>query len=283
MNIAEKDFLIIAGQPKAGTTTLFSWLQQHKQITASIAKETRFFLDEGYPLPRASGYNGHNLQAYAEVFLPSAGSVFMEATPDYLYCNTPLEIAALLPRAKVVLVLREASSRVVSCYRFFQQRGDIPSSMSFDEYMKKQALGAETAQADVAFRALDHCRSAHYVGRFRAAFGARLLVLDFEDVKARPEAVFAEICAFAGLEAPESSIDFGVKNRTSVARSPALMRFYNRFRAFIAHRTQKMPLLRKMLSPLSRKIRKGLLQNKAPAQTEMSPENAAILRQIAEA
>jgi len=49
---AQKRFLIIAGQPKAGTTSLFDWMAQHPEITPSRLKETRFFLDPDYPLNR---------------------------------------------------------------------------------------------------------------------------------------------------------------------------------------------------------------------------------------
>ena len=46
-----ESFLIIAGASKAGTTSVFNYLANHPQICASVAKETRFFLDLDYPLP----------------------------------------------------------------------------------------------------------------------------------------------------------------------------------------------------------------------------------------
>ena len=42
--------LIIAGAPKSGTSSLFSNLTAHPEVGGANKKETKYFLDKGYPL-----------------------------------------------------------------------------------------------------------------------------------------------------------------------------------------------------------------------------------------
>jgi len=52
-----REFLIIGGTSKAGTTSLYTYLADHPQICPSALKETRFFLDSDYPLPVSRCFN----------------------------------------------------------------------------------------------------------------------------------------------------------------------------------------------------------------------------------
>lgn len=71
MSVADHQYLIIGGTPKAGTTSLYKWLSDHPDVCPSSLKETRFFLDWDYPLSSSAQYNGKNLEQYA-VFLNNA-------------------------------------------------------------------------------------------------------------------------------------------------------------------------------------------------------------------
>src|SRR5258707_7798728 len=42
--------LIIAGAPRCATTSLFRWLAAHPDVVVSHTKETRYLIDQGYPL-----------------------------------------------------------------------------------------------------------------------------------------------------------------------------------------------------------------------------------------
>ena len=42
--------LMIAGAPKCGTTSLHHYLADHPSVCASIEQESRFLMDEAYPL-----------------------------------------------------------------------------------------------------------------------------------------------------------------------------------------------------------------------------------------
>ena len=264
MKIEDKRFLIIAGQPKAGTTSLFEWIRQHPMVCASRLKEARFFLDELYPLRRPLSFNGDNLVAYLDLFDFREREVLLEASPDYLYCENPLRIATLLPMAKVVVVFREPVARMISAYRFFQQRGLLDPDMSFDQYVLFQAENAVRPDTPVQFRALDHCRLDFYLDRWRSAFGERLLVLDFDDLRERPVELIERGFKFIDLEVDESrQYSLSSENKTFRSRWPMVSRLYyaaNREASMLAMR---MPFLKHLLAPANRLL-KRVIQSKQP-------------------
>lgn len=275
LNFKEKTFLLIVGQPKAGTTSLFGWLKEHPDICGAKLKEARFFLDEDYPLRRPLAFNGTNLDAYADLFEESAKSVLMEASPDYLYCETPLRVANLLPNARAVIIVRDPVERMISAFRFFKQRGLISTKMSFDEYIALQDECPVCAGTPVQYRALDHCRIRTYLSRWEAAFGERLLVLDFKDLKRSPLQVIERVCAFIGIAMPVVDERLLVsENRSGRARSPGLARLYYALNRELGMAALKLPLLRRLLRPINRILKRGLIDD-GPLET-FKPSDHAV-------
>ena len=137
--VSDYQYLIVGGTTKAATTSLFTYLADHPTVCAASYKETRFFLDQRYPLPSKYRYNA-DLEVYNLLFSEcSENQLRLESTPDYLYCPSACErIATLLPKAKLVFSLREPISRLISWYRFAKQIGRLPESIGFDDYIDLQ-------------------------------------------------------------------------------------------------------------------------------------------------
>src|SRR5688572_22585305 len=77
--------LVIAGVPKAGTTSLFSYLTQHPEVCGSDVKEPRYFN------PLRLGSELGPIEDYAAHFGHCAGQRYaMEASPGYSYGGGPL-------------------------------------------------------------------------------------------------------------------------------------------------------------------------------------------------
>jgi hypothetical protein len=277
---AEKRYLVIAGQAKAGTTSLFDWLSAHPDICPSRFKEARFFLDEGYPLVRPAQFDGTNLDAYLDLFDCPDRPVLMEASPDYLACATPLEIAHLLPRARIVILVRPALERLQSAYGFFKQRGLLARDLGFDDWIRLQAETPVAADTPVALRALDHCRP-HYLECWRTAFGDRLLEVDFADLRRDPEAILARVVAHAGLDpSPNVTQDLSPSNPTRTARSAAAARLYHRFRTQMSHLVGNRKGLRAALAPMSRLMRRAVEAGGKPDKVEVGPETLELIARI---
>ena len=119
--------VIIAGAAKCGTTSLFHWLSDHPEVCASKEKELCFFYDKDWPLwNKKVKYNYHlnGLEKYQNLFEHCKSvnaKVVIEATPNYLYSRTALNVIPTLnPRPKILFILRKPSDRVYSIYQFFK-------------------------------------------------------------------------------------------------------------------------------------------------------------------
>lgn len=109
----------IIGAPKAGTTSLHHYLDQHPQIQMSQVKEPRFFAgpanDIPYPPDRID-----SREEYECLFDP-AFNVRGESSTDYAThprrSGAPERIKALVPDAKFIYMVRDPIARTVSHYK----------------------------------------------------------------------------------------------------------------------------------------------------------------------
>ena len=122
-------FLIIGAQ-KAGTTSLYYYLDQHPQIYMSPRKEPHFF--EGTSMD----FNGPgrkitpvtDLREYRKLFDGvSTERAVGEASASYLYSRqSPGLIRAHIPDAKLIVVLRNPAERAYSNYLHMVRVGREP-------------------------------------------------------------------------------------------------------------------------------------------------------------
>lgn len=119
------NFLIIGAQ-KAGTTSLYHYLNQHPQIYMSSIKEPHFFTLEGEDYD----FNGPNgklqlnpefittLDAYQRLFEGVTHETAIgEASPSYLYSSkAPERIQHHIPDVKLIVILRNPIDRAYSSF-----------------------------------------------------------------------------------------------------------------------------------------------------------------------
>lgn len=230
-------FLIIAGTSKAGTTSVFNYLAKHPEIRATEVKETRFFLDADYPLRSEMRYERDGALAYLTFFdftkEPRGETWSLEATPDYLYSpGAPGLIRETLPSARLIFLLREPISRLLSFYQFGKQISKIPQAMSFDQYvdLQRTARGAYSSRGyrHPAYRALQHGRYSNYLRRFLELFGrSAIYVAFYEELKCDPRLFMVSLCQWVGIDGSYfHDYRFEVTNKGVKMRSPRLNRVY---------------------------------------------------------
>src|SRR2546426_4563833 len=125
--------LLVIGAPKAGTTSLFSYLGRHPDICPSKTKEVGFFLR----LRRGEGLDSAE-QTYREEFRQYAGQRYrLEATPAYCYAGEPVikGIQGLLKGPRIILSLREPIERLWSAYTFQRSKGKLGNVRDFETYL----------------------------------------------------------------------------------------------------------------------------------------------------
>ena len=109
------DFLIIGAQ-RAGTTWLYSVMQNHPSVLSGHKKEIRYF-DRLYKTKSVKWY-----EAFFPIF-KRKGKVTGEATPDYLFHPlVPERVYRLFPDIKIIALLRNPVDRAYSHYQMHQRR-----------------------------------------------------------------------------------------------------------------------------------------------------------------
>ena len=132
------DFFIV-GAPKAGTTSLYHYLNEHPEIVMSRQKETDYFSDED--LQKKGLYYGKNrintLEKYHSLFQNVDQKKIGEASVSYLfYEDVPQKIKAYNSNGKIIIMLRNPVDRAFSHYLMDYRLGLI--SKSFESILENE-------------------------------------------------------------------------------------------------------------------------------------------------
>lgn len=218
MDTVRLDFLV-AGAPKAATTSLIDALRTHPEVYVPEQKELSFFDREEGPLDL-----GELQRHFADA---RSGQRSGEGTPWYM-CSSlaPERLAHLFPELRVVFVLREPVARARSHYLHRVSRH--AEYRSFEE-----TLGDELEQLEAG--RLRHRDGyliqpglyAAHLRTWQAHFPAsQLKIVLFEDLIRRSASTLASIQAHLGLT--ERELDLPSSNQTSGVRAEALARVASR-------------------------------------------------------
>ncbi len=177
------NFLII-GAMKAGTTSLYHYLRHHPDVFMADPKELDFFVG------RANWARGLNW--YEEHFADAPGAAAVgEASPNYTKRHDDPDvagrIAAALPGARLVYLVRHPVERMLSMYR------------------QVAADGLETRPAAEAFAAdPDYLRTSMYAWQLEPYLQHfppdRLLVMTSERLRRDRAAAVARVFQFLGVD-----------------------------------------------------------------------------------
>jgi Sulfotransferase domain len=204
---------VIAGVPRCGTTTLAGHLRAQPQVFLPARKELHYFtLNRGRGL---SWYAGHFADARPD-------QVCGEATPAYLLHPDAVEqLGRTLPRALVVVVLRDPADRAYSHYRLNQWKG-------------VERRGFEAALAAEPARLARDPGASHFAyvgsGEYARLLGhlythvarEQVRVVMFDRLSTDPSGVLAELCATLGVDAPAGTVAGDRRNHHGVVRSPVV-------------------------------------------------------------
>jgi hypothetical protein len=202
------------GAPKAGTTWLFRCLQEHPEVFVASCKETNFF-DYATIEGRGGEYEAH--------FAGGAGFVAVgEISTRYLTSlRAPERIRTLIPDARLFVSLRNPIDQVYSHYwhlarQNFHQWGaeNVPPSF-------------EAALASYEQRLLEPALYHKHLRRWLEYFDrSQLLVILYDDIRARPREVLSTVYSFLGVQSavqPPSLTEAGSSVRRGTSpKSPRL-------------------------------------------------------------
>ena len=205
------DFVIIGGQ-RCGTTSLYNYLVAHPCVASAFAKEVHFF-DLNFR-KGTDWYRSHFSSLVYEYLLERLRRkrlVTGEASPYYIFHpHAAKRVSQVLPRAKIIALLRNPVDRAYSHYHLEVRHGH--ESLPFDEAVEQEQerLRGEMERMlkDEDYHSFNH---QHYSYLSRGVYVHQLaawtrlfpehqiLVLRSEALAAEPSSVYAQVLRFLGL------------------------------------------------------------------------------------
>jgi hypothetical protein len=194
------DFLCL-GTQRGGTTTLQRLLEGHPQVYLPACKEVHYFSLQAQQGP--AWYADHYRDA-------SLDQLCGDITPYYLFHpEAPRRIRTLLPRVKLIVLLRDPVERSLSQYFHSVQLGldDLPleealaaepARLAGAEAMLRQPGGRHRSHQEHSY--VSRSRYGGQLSRYEALFPRRrMLLLRSEDLFQRPDRVWRSLERFLGL------------------------------------------------------------------------------------
>ncbi len=196
---------LIAGVPKAGTSSVHGWLADHPDCIGSLEKETYFLVDPGTHMHRPDNHVSNGLAGYAAHFPAGAqAQIIMESTPAYIYSATARDtLRDMSGTPKLLFILREPSAQVHSLFRYFQNNWDwVPSDMSFADFLTACRTGPHDFKGnELAQNCLTNAAYVDHLIPWRDALGPdRIKVMLFDDLLADQSAFVADVCTWLHLD-----------------------------------------------------------------------------------
>lgn len=218
----------IVGAPKAGTTSLYHYLDQHPQIYMSPVKEPNYFASEVRPdrfggafreeaerhvqevreylagpmLEKRFGALGLEWAHYLKLFQNARGEKAIgEASVCYLWSESAAEnIFARVPSARIIMILRDPADRAFSQYVHGLRKGVVQES--FRAHIEKSLKRADDGRFSPLYPFLEMGLYAGQVKRYLDLFPRENVLVNFyEDYQRDAGGTIARVLGFLGVDA----------------------------------------------------------------------------------
>ncbi|MFT4680398.1 MAG: hypothetical protein ACI9FU_000731 [Granulosicoccus sp.] len=213
------DFLII-GTQKAGTTSLYNYIDEHPQIFVPEVKEIQYFVDDRFykqgPKYLAPFFKGSE-DAKAR------GMAYVHMLP---FADCPKRVAEFNPEMKVIVMLRDPLKRAYSAYNFAAKNGWEKKGVSFLESFDLEPVrlnGNYTERYELGYfnNGLYHRHLSNWAKWFSKE---KMLILKDSELRHERETTLKRVFAFLGVE-QEASINLKVEhNKAGGIKNPALQK-----------------------------------------------------------
>src|SRR5690348_277983 len=190
----------IVGTPKAGTTSLYHYLDEHPDIFMSPIKETNYF---SYEEIKSQGlfYNEEHINTlaqYEQQFKDAKNeSAIGEASVSYLYyASVPSKIKEFNPDARIIIVLRNPVDRGFSHYLMDKRLGFV--NLSYEDIVWERNIHPKSQLYYQQYIGLGQYYE--QVKRYLTIFGEKQVkILLYEDIIRDIEKVVKELFMFLNV------------------------------------------------------------------------------------
>jgi hypothetical protein len=197
--------LLLAGVSHADAGALSAGLGRHPQVCLPAARRIDHFTPLRYGLDAQAP-----LEDYDRHFAGWDGERYrLETSPVYFDGGPRLvaEVAAAMPEAQVVLLLRDPALRLWTSFTDKVRRGRLPEAMPFDRFVDRclalRANGCDRFEGNRYYRTLSSGFYTEHLPRWFDAFGGRVHVVFAEHVAADPGRELARLLSRLDLDPGE--------------------------------------------------------------------------------
>jgi hypothetical protein len=272
------NFLII-GAAKAGTTALYSYINQHPQVFMSPEKEPHFFAFEGEKV-KFAGTAGEqewlnrtaitDIGTYQQQFCDASKEIAIgEASALYLYIPKAAErINYYLPEVKLITILRNPVERAYSAF-VFQKRDGLEPNLEFAQALQEEAWRMKNNWVPIYYYQ-DMGFYYHQVKRYFDLFPQeQIKIYLHDDFVANPSRVLQDVFQFLEID-DTFTVDTSTKHNVSgIPKNKALHEFL---------RAENHPI-KNILKPLIPKnFRRDVMLNLHNNNLEKAPPLAPDIR-----
>ncbi|MFM9986430.1 MAG: sulfotransferase family protein [Flavobacteriales bacterium] len=266
-----KSNLFIVGTPKAGTTALYEYLRNSKDVFLPSIKETNYFAHSEISKQRLY-YNAPIVDSrpvYDELYASATHQKWLvDASVSYLYYEpAATRIFEYNPEARIIIILRNPAERAYSHYLMDKRLGFIKSDFAVILNRKQR-----DHQTDVAYQQFVSLGFYHdQVKRYMDIFPHNQIRIFFHhEVKSNRKAWLNEVCQFLDIEPLSEEATSEAHNAHANPKNGFIQFLY------------QMKWLRKAIKAvipagLQKGVLKGFFDNSKPA---LDPEIDAQLRSL---
>jgi Sulfotransferase domain len=202
------DFFIV-GNAKSGTTALYEMLGSHPDIYMPECKEPWFFASELHERtpPRPEGIP-QTLDEYLSLF--GAAEPWQrvgEASALYLWSRTAAAaIAAVQPAARIIAILREPASFLVSLHKqlvetYVETESDLRRAIALEKDRRQGRHIPRYSYWPQALLYSEHVRYVDQLRRYHAVFPPeQMLVIIYDDFRRDNEGTISEVLRFINVD-----------------------------------------------------------------------------------
>ena len=232
---------LIVGVQKAGTTSIYNYLQEHPQVFMSRIKETNFLEQDWLSLPpEKQNKNGIiTIEDYAALFADVRDEIAIgEASPNYLfhYETSAARIQKYVPDARLIMVLRNPVERAYSDYLMHIRDAISTKVTSFSQQIER------AHKSYIIRKGFYATPVKYYLDRFDRG---QIKVYLYDDLVRNPQQFMQNFYSYIGVEPFQPDVSKKVQ-QAKIPKNQAinnLLQSKNPIRAFAANTLKTvMPL-----------------------------------------
>lgn len=185
---------LLAGTPKSGTTTLWTYMREHPDVYMAGKKELWFFFDDRV-WSRGTDWYRHQFNQHR------GEKIIGEATPLYFYSEKALDrIAKTIPDVMLVFIFRNPVDRAFSHY--WHNMKKLKDETSFEKAIDEDIKGKrieELARGSVRYFELG-CYYRYLIKWYDRFPKKNIFTVIFEEMISKWDVVLSELYSFLGID-----------------------------------------------------------------------------------